>query len=263
MPSKEVLIMQGYNERAVDYKKLHGVKEYDMQALIDGLELRNGETFADLMGGHGDVTISAINDCNEKGIHIKPLIIDKYPNQFPIEAPCTTIMSDVRKLPIGNECIDKAAIKLGLHEMKNKDKIKTLKEAHRILKKGGKIGLWEIGPKSEKEQKLFSKLMKKKDQLAGFIDMARNRRFASENELVGFLNQAGFTQITNKHTPIFEMNTKNWLEKDFQNDSTKLQEWNEYVRKQVPEKLKEKVSYKDEGETIKMKFNWPIIVATK
>jgi ubiquinone/menaquinone biosynthesis C-methylase UbiE len=255
--------MLSYTGRNVDYKKVHAHKTQDMESLIDSLDLQNGEILADIMGGHGDVTINAINQCAQKGIQIKPILVDKYSSQFPQETFCTTIISDSRKMPIGNECIDKAAIKLGLHEMKQSGKIKTLKEIHRILKKKGKLAIWEIGLKNKKELKFYSKVIQKKDQLAGFDDLVKNRRFCRETELFDVLNKAGFTNVKKRQNTIFEMSTKNWLTTDLGNDSTKLEKWNNYIRENISEELKKELQFKDEGETIQLKFNWPIIVAEK
>ena len=77
------------------------------------------------------------------------------------------------------------------------------------------------------------------------------------------MNEAGFREIKEIYCGIFNYVTENFLESDFSGDKSKLEIWNDYIRKVLPKELKKTINYKDNGESISMDFIKKIIKAIK
>ncbi len=266
---------EGWQIRKVSYAYIHNVDEKDMNKLVESLELKNNLIIGDFMCGYGDVT-KHILDYSKKNNIINLIIFssDLYKKQLDrineyvtpdviANARVMKRISDIRNLKFPANKFDRVVIKMGLHEILHKEQLGAAKQIYRVLKKDGIFSTWDVMPNTKEGQLLFQKIIRKKDELAGFGNFAKRRYFFREDEIKKTLKEAGFRDIKFYHEIKYRLETHKRLEQEFNNDKNKLIEWNDYVRKIVPESMKKAIDYKDNGDSIAMTFRKGIITAKR
>jgi ubiquinone/menaquinone biosynthesis C-methylase UbiE len=256
---------EGFDVRIVSYEHIHSIKPKDKKALIDAINPKPNEKILDAFCGYGAVG----KDClerekkldlyfeDESGVQIKRAKenLPNIPkNRF---SSNSFIKNDFKK-----EFFDKVVIKMGLHEIPKKQQLEVSKEAYRILKPDGKLIIWDIMLNKE-TQKLFQDIIRKKDELAGFDMLVRERYFFREDEFLETMKKAKFSKIKEFHTIDYRFSSKKRLEQELHNSLKRLQELNEFIRKKFTEKLKKSLKYKDLGDDIQFNIIKKIYVMEK
>ena len=263
----------GWNRRKVDFDKIHGDNEEAFSFLVNALGLQSGMTIGDFMCGYGSLSRKVLEHCVKEGHFVRIILSDAYQEQLdrthiylaPYEQQGFVIQrhkQDICSLSLESK-IDKAIIKLGLHELRKEQQLSALVNVFDVLKPQGEIYLWEFLGKTEELTKYFRKVVKEKDRLAGYQSLVENRYFAHEDEIVANLRSAGFTDILTVYEGIFLYETATISEADFSGDKEKLQSWNNYLRQNLPEHIKRAINFTERGESISMSFTKKIIKAKK
>ncbi len=255
--------MATYNERKTDYRKAHGFNDGTLDRLAASLDLFEGARVLDLMSGQGVVSQAVVNHYGRKGIKVYPTLHEGYREQLPPNPEYPVIISDARQIPAENESFDGLAVKMGIHEIPKCDQPLVFAEAARLLRPGRVFSLWELALEDEAVQRVYQNIIRRKDELAGFYDLANNRHFMREEQIFGFLKGAGFVDVEVYAPGTFFFNSANWLGNDLANDQNKLKELNEFVRQEVSPDMRLRLNYQDNGDSISMKFNHPVIRARK
>jgi ubiquinone/menaquinone biosynthesis C-methylase UbiE len=254
--------MNTYNTRNVEYKKIHSVSEDLYTKVLDSLDLFPGAAIADLMAGHGEMSDAIVKYCCAKGFIVNGIMLDAYEKQMPERHIFTKVVGDIRKPVLAENSLDRTVMKLGLHEIPQKDQQLAISQVYRALKPNGICVFWELGLSDTYEQDIFQKIVRKKDALAGFDDLVKNRYFCTETELRTYFQKSGFDKIEIAHSGTFYINTSRWLENDFRNNENKLEELNQFIL-DLPQGTKEKYHFKKDASNICMEFAWPIFKVVK
>lgn len=263
----------GYDIRNVRYEYVHGVDADAFEQLIRGLDLQSGNVVADLMCGYGAVAREVMKYAARQGLKIRTILVDLYAKQLErscdelegLESGCsvTRILGDARSCPLRDESVDRVAMKFGLHEVPQTDQQGVVNHCHRVLEPDGYFVVWDTMPICTSEQMVLQDVVRKKDEIAGFDDLVKNRYFFRQDEAEGYLRSAGFRGIKILHETTYKLSTKKHLESDFNGDESKLMSWNEYIRGRVPEYMKASLGFADKGKSIEMTFRAAMLRATK
>ena len=161
---------------------------------------------------------------------------------------------------------DVVLAKMLLHEVENDKQIVALHNIFRITKNRGKVIIWDVFLNGD-SQSFINKIITKKDELAGFLGLARNRYFFTKNELVDNLKNAGVKhpRLQTIFSYDYRFSTRARAANDLQNDETKLIELNQYIRRLSQEytDILESVSYADRGDDITFDLKMCALVLTK
>ena len=266
-------IYRGWNQRNVDFSKAHGNEDDAFERLIESMNLKSGITIGDIMSGYGAVSQKILDYCSKNNLFVRIILTDAFEGQInkssqylaPYELQGYAIqrrLEDARDLCFENK-LDKAVIKMGLHEVPKRGQLRIIQNAYHALKEHGELYVWESFGQTPELSHCFRELIRKKDELAGFNSFVENRYFSHETEILEQLKEAGFRDIEIVYKGAFNYNSKNFLEIDFLGDTSKLHAWNEYLRSTLSNEEKKAVSFNDSGDSISMQFIKKIIKAVK
>ncbi len=94
------LVADGYDKRHLDFGKIHGVQEDDLQLLVQALGLHEGARVLDLGCGCGEVSANILAEADRRQINI-----DLYPcdlHQAQIQRISQDTQSRARKIVVGD-----------------------------------------------------------------------------------------------------------------------------------------------------------------
>lgn len=238
---------QGFDVRVVSYEQVHNIQKDDWTAFMKAVNPQPGEVILDGMCGYGAcakgireiTTKTDLYFLDESTVQIKrakenfPEVED---HKFHTEAMENSSFED--------GFFDKVVIKMGLHEVPLEDQPKISNEVYRILKPGGKLILWDI-MLNDDTQELFQKVIRKKDELAGFEMLVKERYFFREDQFLNHMKNAKFSKVENFHEMIYEFSSINRLHAEFKSDEKTLETFNNYILEVFPEEMKSKLNYKE------------------
>jgi ubiquinone/menaquinone biosynthesis C-methylase UbiE len=259
----------GFDSRIVKYEYIHEINPKDFKRLIEVIDPRNGETILDAMCGYGAVSKGVLDKCKKDKIKVNILLLDE--SLVQIERAKNNLKSlnnnkfIVESLPknrFPDNHFDKIVIKMGLHENPKPEQIVILKELDRILKSSGKLIIWDI-MLDKKNQKIFQDIIRKKDMLAGFVELVKRRYFFTENEFIDEMKKSGFNCIKEFHSIDYRFSSKKRLKEELHNDRKKLDELNRFIRKKIPPDMKKEMLYKESKDDIQFNITKKIYVASK
>ena len=282
---------KGFDDRVVRYEQIHKVKDEYYQALINAINPREGEVIFEGCAGYADVSkhiIEATKDFQNKP---EIYLIDESAVQMKrahaeLNLPEDhMILGDIRKTGMSAEKFDKAVIKMGVHELPKDEQLKVFSEMYRILKPEGKFVIWELSL-NEATQKAFQDILRKKDELAGFDIMIKNRYFQRHDELQKLFEDAGFKDVKDEYNIRYVFDPKGRLEELISRDRQEMlaekgilseDDENElrhraqervtalisYIRERVTDEMKDEIEYKDLGDNIEMTFDKIIMSGRK
>ncbi len=256
---------QGFDNKIVSYEHIHSIKPEDWKELIKAINPQPKEKILDAFCGYGAVGKSILE--KEKTVELwlndeSEVQIKRAKENLPDLSKERFILGHFPKVNLEKESFDKVTIKMGLHEVPKEEQKEVIKKVHEVLKPKGKLIIWNILLEKD-NQKDFRKIFKEKDKLAGFENLAKNRYFFREDELINNIKIAGFTkfEIVSEGNLIFS--TKKRLESELKNDKDRLDKLNKFIRKTFPENLKQKLNYKDKGDDIQFNIIKKIFVIEK
>lgn len=282
----------GFDYRIVEYEKIHKIKDEYFEELVDAVDPKPGETILGGMDGYGSVSKWVLKRAEEKGF--KPEIftldesetqIDRARKNIPDIDEQHIIKADIRDTGFAEGKFDSVVIKMGVHEVPKEEQEKLFAEIYRILKAGGKFVIWELAL-DEETQKVFQDIIRKKDELAGFDKLVKNRYFPRHEELRELFEKAGFTDVRDHYEIFYEPSTlgrkeelvskerKQLIEQkgeilveDEEHLKTlgeeKAEKLTEYTRQRIPENLRDKMKYRDLGNDVQFQVKKIIMVGFK
>lgn len=202
----------GFDTRIVRYEEIHKVKAADYKALLKAIDPKPGEVIFEGCAGYADVSkhiIEATEDFDEKPeIYIldeSPVQIDRARTELKLLPDDHVLLGDIRTTGLPDAKFDKAVIKMGVHELPQSEQPKVFAEMYRVLKPDGKFVIWELSL-SQVVQKTFQDVLRKKDELAGFELLVKNRYFQTHDELVQLFKNAGFRDVKDEHNIRYTFN---------------------------------------------------------
>lgn len=247
--------------RRSNYSEFLVPKENSLKEVGNALELKNGQSCLYLMGGYG----AEVNFLQREF----PFDIDYTVADFDNDELYRTLAGDwqreqcdARSMPFSSNAFDRVFTKSGIHEVLEEDQDKVFSEISRVLVDRGIYVAFEHILLNNEERDFYELLSHSKNAIAGFSHLIKNRHFQTQKEMFGKLGDAGLEPVVFYQGNHF-YSTRNWLKGDFFGDENKLECWNEYIRRSIPNSLKEQIQYQDCGNTIRMKFSWPVIQARK
>jgi len=234
-----------------------------MSSLAKSLELRQDSILVDFMSGHADAANSVVNYYATKNINVTPILVDKFSSQFPKNNSYVTLLSDVLSIPIPYNSVHAVTMKLGIHEISSDKQIQVFNKAYNILKPACAFSICEIAERDDSFRDLFSLIVKKKDELAGFDDFVKNRFFCTQKELESYFLDSGFNPAKQVMMSNFNYNYSYLLQTDFKNDKSKLLEFLDFIRNVVPKSYKKDLGFIDFHDSINLEFRMAVLSAVK
>ena len=263
---------RGWERRCVDFDKIHGDSSEAFQSLISSLGLESGMVIGDLMCGYGEVSRKILEYCLMNRLSVKCFLLEKYHVQMQRThkylAPYEKRFSVERKIQDIHDLsmkstLDRAVIKMGLHELPKVKQEKAIRDIYLALKPRGAIYVWECMGQSLPITAAFREVVRKKDELAGLTSLVRERYFAHEDEIHESLEKAGFLNIKTMYQGEFKYVTKVIAQADLNDDDGKLSYWNCWLRENLSSDVKQTIRFNDAGDSISMSFVKKIISANK
>jgi ubiquinone/menaquinone biosynthesis C-methylase UbiE len=195
-----------FNDRIVDFKQIHNQKPEDFEKFLDIIDVKPDQVILDGMDGYGAVAKEILNRSKTSGfipeiytLDESPIQVDRARLNIPNIKPDHLIQADMRQTPFPDNKFDTVVIKMGIHEVPKTEQLVVMKEVYRILKKGGKFVIWDLSFHNLETQKVFQDLIRKKDEIAGFESLVKNRYFPRQDELVTTFKDAGFSNVEVVH----------------------------------------------------------------
>lgn len=276
------MVKEDWQIRNVRYEEIHGISqaEFDIFAgmCMDDMyghyphRDKKGERpklVVDLMSGYGALTRELVKKCERENIPVIPVLIDKYKEQIERslqelrDYPAVRIVGDARDIGdmLLEDTVDMVMMKQGLHEIPRDGQQGVINGVHKVLKKRGLLYVWDMWLKDD-TQEVFQEIMRAKDRLTGYQGLARDRYFLMCEEIMGYMEKAGFDLVETKRGMVHKLSTEKRLV-EFCNDERKLEKWHEEIRKIVPKAIREKIRYNDSGENIEMCFREGVVRGRK
>jgi ubiquinone/menaquinone biosynthesis C-methylase UbiE len=256
---------EGFDKRIVFYEHIHSINPKDEGALINAIDPKSNEKILDAFCGYGAVAKNILvkepdaelwlND--ESEVQIKRAI-----NNLPNIPKSRFVICNFLKNKFEKEYFDKVVMKMGLHEVSKKLQLEVVKQVYKILKPTGKFIVWDI-MLDNKTQRLFQETIRKKDELAGYDMLVRERYFFKEKEFLETIKKAGFTKTKEFYIINYRFSSRKRLEAELHNNKLLLDNLNQYIRKIFPENLKNALKYEDKKDDIQFNIIKKIFVIEK
>jgi ubiquinone/menaquinone biosynthesis C-methylase UbiE len=281
-----------YEKRIVQYEKIHSIDERDFDILVSAVNPQNGQTILDVCCGYGAVSKRINTKIEALGLNTKLILLDNSPLQisrakenFKDTKNIEIIEGDATKTGFPDEYFDTIVNKMGLHEVPQNIQELMMQELYRILKTDGKIVIWELALSPE-TQPIFSKIIRKKDELANFDSLVRNRYFPKKEDTLQLLENTGFknVQVVNDVYPILSIRNrkeefvsadrlkileeKGFIDDEDQKELDKISEEKillllDFVRNELTDQEKEIMGFNDIGDDILLTAQKAIFQAFK
>lgn len=235
-------IIQDYEKRDVDFSLIHNESDEVYYKLIDFMSIGDGQAFLDLGGGYGSFLYKLLNHIPEtkmeyhlwdssktfiaKAKNDYERFIDKSPN-----INVNFVHHDSLK-DLGNHSkFDVILCKMFIHEIPRSDKGKVFDNIYSLLKPGGRVYFWKPDLSVENYD-FYTNVIAKKDQLANFENLAKERAFLLNSELEAYLADSGFQEISQLFDFDYLLQTERRLASEFRNETQKLIKWNNYIKEE-------------------------------
>lgn len=270
MSDKEII--NDWDRRIVNFDKIHGSSREAFTELLKSLKLKTGMKIGDLMCGYGDVSYHLLEECKRKSISIETTLLDSSEVQLENSiqnlqqynkngSKIVRVLGDARTQRFDASSLDAIVIKMGLHEVLFEDQQTILNNCFASLKKEGRLYIWESFGLDEESNEYFKEIIRKKDELAGFKEMAKNRYFPNRQEIIKSMKGVGLSNIQEIYSGDFNICPLYLV--DLKNDRKKINEFNSYVRNLLPERIKKEIHFENWEGYVQMTFAKSIFVGTK
>lgn len=192
-----------YNNRLVKYEHIHSISDSSFDCLFKNVKIENSHRILDAGCGYGAISAQILNRFKEyKG---DLYLVDssqtqliralKNINTIPrTKANILFQLENISNLKLKKESFDIIFMKMLVHELPKRKQSSCFAEAFSLLKKGGKLIVWELAL-DKQTQGLFQSIINFKDEIAGFESLVRNRYFPRKEELLEYFEISGFKNI--------------------------------------------------------------------
>src|SRR5262249_25125461 len=124
---------------------------------------------------------------------------------------------------------DAIICKMVLHEVRKHEQPAFIESAHRHLKPGGRLVLWDVCL-SENIADFYRSVIRAKDELAGFDTMVMRRNFLTEQEIRSLFRSSAFGCLQFVKEISYDFHTRKRLIPEFGGDVNRFEEWNKTIR---------------------------------
>lgn len=233
-------ILNAYEIRNADYAVVHSESALDFDQFIEALAIKDGEKVIDIGGGYGSIFMQLIPrqpHVNfeydlldggmfqlKKGEEKISALLEEYDNQSNVRY----LHQDATQLNLHANHYDLVICKMFLHEIPQPNKKALIDSLFDIVKPGGRLVVWNPDLE-ENDYQFYTSVIKKKDELAGYVSLVQNRHFLLNQDFCSLMESAGFTRVQKLLTFDYHLHTVNRLNEEFLGDKLKLQEWNDYI----------------------------------
>ena len=266
-----------YQNRLVKFENILNLTDDMFDRLIAVCELSPGHTILDAGAGYGAVTREIMKRHAQMDLHYHLVEVShtqleraRYelaqfldPEVFHNATAFFNHSILDTYLPSGN--YDRVIAKMLWQEIPQAEQAKLVREFYRLVKPGGKLIVWQVcldGPLAD----FYRKIVKQKDELADYAELAQQRHFPSREEITLELKAAGFQPVGLGAVMPYAFESIKRLHTDFKGDFDKLWDWNEYILDEfyaLPERTQEKLKFQHEGQNIRLELEWGLFVADK
>ena len=266
-----------YETRDVDYSLIHGETKEVFSKFVEALNLKTDSKLLDLGGGYGSVLVSILENNPDLSFHYDLLDsslrqikkakkhIDNFLKNKKSTASINYIHQNAAKMNLPANCYDMVVCKMFIHEVPLHKKEQIFKKIFYVLKPGGHVVFWNPDL-NENDHSFYKNTIRKKDELAKFNDLVKNRHFLLNSELVIHLENAGFSDIKKLFDFNYDLHTSLRLKAEFHDKKENLEEWNNYILKiselLTPE-LKKNLLVNIEENNIHIRFKRAVFKAVK
>ncbi|MEN2281653.1 class I SAM-dependent methyltransferase [Algoriphagus sp. SE2] len=235
-------IIQDYKKRDVDFSLIHNESDEVYFKLIDLMAICDGQAFLDIGGGYGSFLYKLLNRIPDTRMKYylwdsnKPFIAkairdyEKCANKDS-NIDVSFVHNNGLNISEDHSKFDVILCKMFIHEIPKSDKEKVFNNIYSLLKPGGRVYFWKPDL-SEKNYDFYRRVIAKKDQLADFENLAKERDFLLNTELEAHLANSGFQEISKLFDFDYILHTDRRLVSEFRNETKKLLEWNDFVKKE-------------------------------
>lgn len=233
-------IIKDYQSRDVDFSIIHGETKEVYQKFINALNIKDGYKLLDLGGGYGSLLIHLQENEPQKSFQYDLAdtsegFINKAKNTIPdfLKTKKSSIIAnfnlvDAIEMNLPDKYYDIVVCKMFIHEIPKETQSIIFNKLFSIIKLGGHVFFWSPDLNSE-NYSFYTKTIQKKDELANFNNLARERHFLLNSELISQLKIAGFSDIERLFNFDYNLNTSLRLKSEFHNNIDILKEWNTYI----------------------------------
>jgi ubiquinone/menaquinone biosynthesis C-methylase UbiE len=266
-----------YDARKVDYTLIHGETDEIYTKFISHLKLNTDVKLLDLGGGYGSLLLQITK--NIPGVSFQYHLVDGSRKQ--IEKATDILSSDklsgaenvvktfihknAGRLLLPTNWFDHIICKMFIHEVPANQKTLMYKLLYEWLKPEGSVLFW-MPELDEESYDLYTGIIKKKDELAGFKSLAENRHFQLNTAFVKQLNESGFNKVEKLFEFDYNLNTVLRLNQEFDNDEAKLLVLNNYILElasQFGEARMKQFDLRATGNNINLRFKRAVYRAVK
>lgn len=263
-----------FDVRIVEYEHIHSISEESFDCLFKNVSVNSNDKILDAGCGYGAITMQLLNRIPSfKG---EVILLDNSKVQLirAIEYLNKNTSSNARilftvdellKANLEEDYFDIVFAKMLIHEFPRELQSKCFQKFNKILKKGGKLIIWELSLDDD-TQPFFQKIINYKDKLAGFDTLLRNRYFPKMSEIQDSYIHANFNDV--KIICVLEnpVITKKRLDSEFRGDLAILHKFNKYILdelKKIPKSTVDKLQIKGDTTNIQFIPSKSIFIGTK
>lgn len=277
-----------FDSRVIEYEKVHQITNEQVTALLEAVNLQEGQKVLDGCCGYGSVTKWLLSDINKHIVSTcnfflfddSAVQIERAKDNLKEHTGLTYGVGDIKSLPYEDNFFDIVVIKMGLHENPKDVQAEIAREVFRVLKPGGKFVVWELYL-NNLTQPIFQSFIHKKDELAGFDTLAQKRYFPRGDEIMSSIINAGFENFIERYVfnPVLETKVRlgELVSRELKEGglsepdialgkiaTQRLNALNDFFRNELTDEQKKIINFKDEGDNIIIyNIDKAIVSATK
>lgn len=231
----------GFDTRIVRYEDIHSISDKDFDNLFYAINPVNNDFLLDLGCGYGAVTREIIrkkaannsfnfflSDVSRVQLNRAVSELTNLFGQNSVANNMEFYLDDITNSMLKSNYFDKVTAKMVIHEIKKNEQHLAINQIFRLLKPGGKFIIWDLFFHRD-IQHFFQRIIRKKDQLAGFHELVTNRYLFNADELMSLLSKSGFIEIKINYEISYILETKKRLHVEFDSSIERLRSWNEFI----------------------------------
>lgn len=270
------ILKNSYDKRVVNYESVHQLTNSNFDLFVSTINPNEGETILDVGAGYGAATREMI--IRNPNVPINYVLLEKSMVQLDrakvelgnittedfINRQIDFLKGSIQKHPFDSEVFDKVVAKSFIHEIPKNEKTSSFRSIYKMLKSDGQFIIWNY-ILDDINCDYVRKLIRKKDELAGFDELVLERHFPTKKEIVDTLQAAGFKNIREEHTFTYTHHSFSRLG-EFNNDLDVLRIFNKYLVKsaeKLDQTVKDHMKFNIQGDDITIEIEQSIYKAEK